>query len=68
MTVQVNYGYYDLSHAYGSAYSYTKITLARSIGDIAIMLDHVDTHGSADLIFDEQVIGPRYVLSVQFDW
>ncbi len=67
-SLQLNYGYYNLSNAYGSAYSYTSATLARSIGNAAIMLSYVDTHGSADLIFDERVIGPRFVLSLQIDW
>lgn len=68
MTLRINYGYYDLRHAYGSAYSYTTTTLARSLGNTSVMLDYVDTHGSADLVFDERMIGPRYVLSVQIDW
>jgi len=67
-SLQLKYGYYDLSNAYGSAYSYTSATLTRSIGNTAIMLNYVDTHDSADLIFDERVIGPRYVFSLHIDW
>lgn len=68
MTLQIKFGHYDLKHAYGSAYSYTAATLSRQIGIAAILLDYVDTHESADLIYDQRMIGPRYVLSVQFDW
>ena len=68
MSLQIKYGYYDLRRAYGSAYAYTTTTLARSIGNTAIMFDYVDTHDSADLIFNERMIGPRYILSVQINW
>lgn len=68
ISLQLKYGYYDLSNAYGSAYSYTSTTLARNIGNAVVMLGYVDTHDSADLIFDERIIGPRYVLSFQIDW
>ena len=67
-SLQLNYGHYNLSNAYGSAYSYTSATLARSVGNATIMFTYVDTHDSADLIFDERAIEPRFVLSLQIDW
>jgi len=68
MAFQIRYGYYDLTQAYGYAYSYTSATLSRSIGIAKVLLDYVDTHGAADMIFDNGMIGPRYVLSAQIEW
>lgn len=66
--LEIAYGYYDLRTAYGAAYSYGKVTLSRSLGAGTILVDYVSTYGGADIIFDSQMIGERYVLSVQFDW
>lgn len=68
MDFQIKYGYFDLTQAYGRAYSYTSATLSRSIGIATILLDYVDTHGAADMVFDNRMIGSRYVLSAQIEW
>lgn len=68
MTLDITYGYHDLSEAYGAAYSYTEAALGRRMGSTAITLAYSDTHRSADLIYDERATGPRLVLSLQIDW
>jgi len=68
MSLDVNYGYYDLRAAYGTAYSYIEAALARTLGNTAITLAYNDTQGSADLIYDSRVTGPRLVLSLKVEW
>lgn len=67
-TFQVSYGHNDLSDAYGTAYSYTEATLARSIGNTEIALAYIDTFHSAEYIYGDQATGPRFVLSLQVEW
>ena len=67
-TLAVNLGHYDLSDAYGAAYSYVEVALAREIGNTAITLAYNDTQGSAGAIYDKRVTGPRLVLSLQIEW
>lgn len=67
-TLDICYGYYDLSNAYENAYSYSRAALARGIGNTEISLAYTDTSHSAESIFDAQVTGPRLVLSLRIDW
>ncbi len=67
-TVDIAYGYYDLSGAYGAAYSYLETALARQLGNTSITLAYNDTHRSANAIFDDRVTGPRLILTLQIDW
>ncbi|MGB5491735.1 MAG: TorF family putative porin [Woeseiaceae bacterium] len=67
-TFQISYGHYDLSDAYGAAYSYANAALARSIGNMEIALAYIDTFHSAEFIYGDQATGPRFVLSLQVEW
>lgn len=68
VNLEVNYGYYDLRDAYGSAYAYIEAGLTRTLGNTAVALAYNDTQGSADLIYDNRVTGPRLVLSLEVEW
>ena len=67
-TFEASYGYFDLSDAYESAYTYLEVELARSIGNTEIALAYVDTSQSAETIYSDQANGRRFVLSLQVDW
>ena len=64
----IDYARHDLSDAYGAAYSYVETTLARRFGRTAITLAYNNTDRSAELIYDARATGPRFVLSLQFEW
>ena len=64
VTFEIAYGNYDLSKAYGSAYAYTKATVARSFASAELNLSYFETFGEADQIFYEQAIHSRIVASL----
>lgn len=68
MTLAMHYGHYDISKAYGTAYSYAETSLARQYGDTTITLSYSNTNDAADLIFNQRATGSRFVLSLQLDW
>lgn len=67
-TFDISYGYYDVSDAYDTAYSYSEATLTRSFGNTEIALAYVDTFLSAESIYSHQATGSRFVLSLQVEW
>jgi uncharacterized protein (TIGR02001 family) len=66
--LSLEFGYNDLTTAYGHAYSYSKTTVSRDFDRAALAIAYVDTYGAADKIFGDQVTRSRFVLSLQLDW
>ena len=68
LTLHLAYGYYDLNDAYGAGYSFADVTLTRDFGAAALKLAFHDTFGDADLLFHTAVTGPRYVVSLDYEF
>lgn len=68
LTLHAALGRYDLSDAYGSAYSYLKGSLCRSVGNAEIELAFIGTSRSAVAIYGDRPARSRAVLSVRFDF
>ena len=67
-TFSLDYGFFDLSEAYGHVYSYTDARVSRQIGNATVALSYIDTHREAGAIYGERVAAPRFVLSLQLAW
>ncbi len=66
--VTLNFGYVDVSEAYGAAYSYGQATLARSFGPTTLVLTYLDTQDSAASIYGDRITGQRFVLTLELGW
>jgi len=64
IALDVSYGYFDLSSAYGTGYSFVTAALTRAFGDASAALSFYSAFDGSEQIFFEQAEGSRLVLTI----
>lgn len=68
VAMDVAYGYYDLSAAYGTSYDFVKTSLSRGFGETSTTLTFYSAFSGSDQIFFEQAEGSRLVFTIDISF